>query len=166
MVVRDGLQVTSIERTLLDLASISVDVDRLAHEALAKRLTTQAKLRDTASEHRGRRGAPALLAAANAKHVRGNLEREFLTFLNDHGLPLPLTNVKLGRHTVDGLYEEQRLVIELDEDGHRSAWAFEEDRERDRDHAALGHRTMRVTEGALNDRLARVLEQALASRPR
>jgi very-short-patch-repair endonuclease len=166
IVVRDRLRVTSIERTLLDLASLGVDVDRLAHEAIAKRLTTQTKLRHTATEHRGRKGAPALLAAANAKHVRSKLERKFLTFLTDHGLPLPETNVKLGRHTVDGLYEDQKLVIELDEDGHRSAWAFEVDRERDRDHAATGHRTMRITEDALKDPLARVLRQALASRPR
>jgi hypothetical protein len=55
LVVRDGLRVTSIERTLLDLASLGVNVDRLAHEALAKRLTTKTKLRNTADEHRGRK---------------------------------------------------------------------------------------------------------------
>jgi len=131
-VVKDGLRVTSIERTL------------------AKRLTTQTTLVETAQRHRGRRGAPALLAAANGRPVRSDLERRFLAFLSDHGLPLPLTNVYLGRYTVDCLYEDHKLIIELDEHGHRSAHAFEEDRQRDRHHATLGYTTIRITDQALN----------------
>ena len=161
MVVRDALRVTSIERTLLDLASLGVRVDRLAHEALAKRLTTKRKLVEVAERHRGRKGAPALLAAATGREVRSDLEAAFLAFLSDHGLPLPLTNVYLGRYTVDCLYAEQRLIVELDEHGHRSAYAFEEDRERDRHHATLGYTTIRVTEASLNASTAASIRSAL-----
>jgi very-short-patch-repair endonuclease len=124
-------------------------------------LTTKARLRDTADEHRGRKGAPALLAIAGARHVRSDLERLFLTFLTDHGLPLPMTNVYLGRYTADCLYEDHKLIIELDEHGHRSALAFEEDRERDRHHATIGYTTIRVTKPALNAALAGQLRRIL-----
>src|SRR5262249_33768855 len=111
-----------------------------------------------------RKGAPALLAAAIGRQVRSDLEAAFLTFLNDYELPLPLTNVYLGRYTVDCLYEDQKLIVELDEHGHRSAYAFEHDRERDRHHARLGYTTIRATERALNARLARELSAILAPR--
>ncbi len=79
LVVRDGLRVTSIERTLFDLASIGVGIDHLAHEALAKRLTSKDRLADTATRHRGRKGAPALQALVAAPHTRSDFERRFLT---------------------------------------------------------------------------------------
>src|SRR5262249_20074393 len=139
--------------------SLGVNVDRLAHEALAKRLTTQTKLVETAQRHRGRRGAPALLAAANGRQLRSNLERRFLAFLNDDGLPLPLTHVSPGRYTADCLYEDHKLIIELDEHGHRSAHAFEEDRQRDRHHATLRYTTIRITDQALNAALAAQLRR-------
>jgi very-short-patch-repair endonuclease len=43
------------------------------------------------------------------------------------------------------------VVIEIDEDGHKTELAFEEDRARDRHFVGLGLRVMRVTERALKD---------------
>jgi very-short-patch-repair endonuclease len=85
----------------------------------------------------------------------------FLAFLTDHGLPLPQTNVYLGRYTADCLYADQKLIVELDEHGHQSAWAFEADRERDRHHATIGYATIRVTEASLSARLAAAIRSAL-----
>ena len=45
VVIRRGLRTTSIERTLLDLAAIGEPIERLVAEAIAKRLTSIAKLR-------------------------------------------------------------------------------------------------------------------------
>jgi len=45
VVIRRGLRTTSIERTLLDLAAIGEPIERLVAEAVARRLTSIAKLR-------------------------------------------------------------------------------------------------------------------------
>jgi hypothetical protein len=146
---RDGLRVTTIERTLLDVAATGADIRRLAHEAIAKKLTTQAKLKALAERHRGERGAPALRKVAGEPHTRSHLERRFLTFLDDNGFPPPITNIELGPFTVDCFWPQFDLVVEVDEDAHRLA--FEEDRARDRYLAGLGLRAMRVTGQSLRD---------------
>jgi hypothetical protein len=98
---RQGLRVTTIERTLLDIAASGADIRRLAHEAIAKRLTTQNKLKALADRHKGERGAPALRRVAGEPHTRSKLERRFLRFLSDNGLPEPLTNHPIGDYDVD-----------------------------------------------------------------
>jgi very-short-patch-repair endonuclease len=146
---RDGMRVTTIERTLLDIAACGADIRRLAQEALAKRLTTQAKLSRLAQRHKGDRGAPALRRIAGEPHTRSNLERMFLRFLAENGFPQPQCNRQLGPFTVDCYWPEYQLVVEVDEDAHQ--FTFEEDRARDRYLAGLGLRTIRVTEASLRD---------------
>jgi very-short-patch-repair endonuclease len=138
---RDGLRVTTIERTLFDIAATGADIRKLAQEALAKRLTTRAKLSEMAGGHKGERGAPALR--------NSDLERRFLRFLADNDLPQPLTNHPIGPYTADAYWPEYGLVIEVDEDAHQ--FTFEEDRARDRYYAGRGLRAMRVTEESLRD---------------
>jgi very-short-patch-repair endonuclease len=146
---RDGLRVTTIERTLLDIAATGADIRRLAHEAIAKKMTTQAKLKALAQNHRGERGAPALRRVAGEPHTRSRLERRFLRFLDGMDLPPPMTNHPIGPYTVDFYWPQFGLVIELDEDGHKTELAFEQDRARDRYLVGLGLRVMRVTEASL-----------------
>ena len=146
---RQGLRVTTIERTLLDIAATGADVRKPAQEAVAKRLTTLAKLKAIADSHRGERGAPALRRIAGEPHTRSDLERRLLRFLGDHGFPQPLTNHEVGPYTVDAYWPQFQLVVEVDEDAHIAA--FEEDRARDRYLAGRGLRTMRVTARSLKD---------------
>jgi len=146
---RDGLRVTTIERTLFDIAATGADIRRLAQEAIAKRMTSQAKLNALAERHKGERGAPALRKIAGEPHTRSDLERRFLRFLTDNDLPQPLTNHELGPYTADAYWPEFKLVVEVDEDAHRLT--FEEDRARDRYYAGQGLRAMRVTEESLRD---------------
>jgi very-short-patch-repair endonuclease len=146
---RDGLRFTTIERTLLDIAATGADIRKLGQEALAKRLTTRAKLSHMAHRHKGRRGAPALRKIAGEPHTRSDLERKFLRFLDDNGFPQPQWNHLIGDYDVDCYWPEFQLVIEVDEDAHQ--FTFEEDRARDRYLAGLGLRTMRVTEQCLRD---------------
>ncbi len=136
---------------------------KLAHEAIAKRLTTQPELQAIAERHKHHRGAPALLAKAQAPHTRSDLERQFLRFLDAHNIPRPLPNHPIGPLTVDGYYPEAKLVVELDEDAHKSAWAFEHDRKRDRYLASIGLRVMRITARSMNATLARELHRALTA---
>jgi very-short-patch-repair endonuclease len=146
---RDGLHVTTIERTLFDIAATGADIRKLAQEALAKRLTTRRRLADFAERHKGHRGAPALRRIAGEPHTRSDLERRFRRFLDDSGLPQPEWNEPLGPFTVDCYWPQYGLVIEVDEDAHE--FRFEEDRARDRYLAGRGLRTMRVTEHSLRD---------------
>jgi very-short-patch-repair endonuclease len=146
---RDGLRVTTIERTLFDIAATGADIRKLAQEAIAKRMTSQAKLKAMADRHKGERGAPALRKVAGEPHTRSKLERRFLRFLDDNDLPQPLTNHPIGPYTADAYWPEYGLVIEVDEDAHRLT--FEEDRARDRYYAGRGLRAMRVTEESMRD---------------
>jgi very-short-patch-repair endonuclease len=146
---RDGLRVTTIERTLFDIAATGADIRKLAQEALAKRLTTRRRLSDFAERHKGERGAPALRRIAGEPHTRSDLERRFRRFLDAHGLPQPEWNHPLGPYDVDCYWPQYGLVIEVDEAAHE--FTFEEDRARDRFLAGLGLRTMRVTEQSLRN---------------
>lgn len=148
---RDGLRITTIERTLFDIAATGADIRRMAHEAIAKRLTTQAKLKAFAAKHRGERGAPAIRRVAGEPHTRGRQERRFLRFLADCELPPPISNYPIGPYHADFYWPAYHLVIEFDEDGHKTELAFEQDRARDRYFVGLGLRVMRVTERALKD---------------
>jgi very-short-patch-repair endonuclease len=146
---RDGLRVTTIERTLFDIAATGADTRKLAQEALAKRLTTRRRLSDFAERHKGERGAPALRRIAGEPHTRSDLERRFRRFLDDNGFPQPLWNEEVGPYDVDCYWPQYGLVIEVDEPAHE--FTFEEDRARDRFLAGLGLRTMRVTEHSLRN---------------
>jgi hypothetical protein len=143
---RDGLRITTIERTLFDIAATGADVRRLAHEAIAKKLTTQAKLKAFAERHRGERGAPAMRRVGGEPHTRGRHERKFLRFLVECELPPPISNHPIGPYSADFFWPQYNLVIEFDEDGHKTELAFEQDRARDRYFVGLRLRVMRVTE--------------------
>jgi len=146
---RDGLRVTTIERTLFVIAATGADIRQLAQEAIAKRMTSQRRLSDFAERHKGERGAPALRRIAGEPHTRSKLERRFLRFLADNGFPDPLTNHPFDPYTADVYWPEYQLVVEVDEDAHKLT--FEEDRARDRHYAGLGLRAMRVTEQSIRD---------------
>jgi len=69
-----------------------------------------------------------------------------LELLRRTGLPLPRTNVKVGRYEVDMLWRQERLVVEIDGFAfHSTRAAFERDRRRDADLQARGLKVMRVT---------------------
>jgi very-short-patch-repair endonuclease len=81
-----------------------------------------------------------------ADHTRSELEARFLSLCRRHRLPRPEANVPIGPCTVDCLWRDRRLVVELD--GHRahgSRAAFEADRERDAYLTRLGFSVVRLT---------------------
>lgn len=119
-----GLPVTTVERTLSDLAS---DVrERARAEAEVRRLAPRGE------------DPPSL--------TRSEAERRLLSLLRRAGIPPDATNARLGRFEVDLLYRHPRLVIEVDGyayHGHRLA--FERDKVRDAELQAMGFRVLRVT---------------------
>jgi very-short-patch-repair endonuclease len=164
--IRKGLRATSIERTLLDLAAIGEPVDRLVAEAVAKRLTSIAKLRAYVERRAGARGVASLRRCIEGRQTRSRLEEEFVRWLQERGIPVPSLNEPFGPFTLDGIWRASGLVLEIDTYGtHGTRRSFEDDRRRDAYTAARGLRTIRVTPHRWrNDgnRLERDIRRALA----
>lgn len=148
---RHGIPVTSPTRTLIDLAATSTDdeLDWAIAEAFALRLTNLPSLQRAARAYRGRRGVARLsdlLEGGGPRRTRSNPERDLLTAIRAAELPEPETNVKLGKWEVDFLWREARLAVEVDAySTHSSPWAFERDRRKDADLAAMGLSVQRFT---------------------
>jgi very-short-patch-repair endonuclease len=142
---RHELPVTTPLQTLLDLAATRprVEVERACSEALVLGLVTAEQL---ARQHG--RGAAVLrrLTSEGVARTRSELERRFLKAVLKAGLPRPLVNQRIGRHEVDFVWPEQRLIAEFDGwrfHGHRVA--FERDRIRDNELQLLGYTVLRFT---------------------
>jgi very-short-patch-repair endonuclease len=107
----------------------------------------------------------ALRRALEGRRTRSGLERRFLRWLAEHGLPAPLTNHAIGPLTVDAYWPDCRLVVEVDGVAtHATPLAFERDRRRDAYLAARNLRTIRVTGARIQEdgaRLAADLRRAL-----
>jgi very-short-patch-repair endonuclease len=77
--------------------------------------------------------------------TRSELERRFVDLCRAAGLPVPSTNIWIVTGEVDAAWPDRRLVVELDGCHHRTAAAFERDRERDAQLQLAGYRVLRVT---------------------
>ena len=118
-----GLPITSVPRTLLDMAA-SVDrrlTARLAREALRLGLTTVPELADALTgRHRGRRGSRRLLlvveryAGLPVARCRSGAEVRALELLRDAGRPGPDVNRRIGGEEADLSWRAERLIIEID----------------------------------------------------
>jgi very-short-patch-repair endonuclease len=91
------------------------------------------------------------------------LEDAFLPFLDAHAFPRPKLNEEIGPYTVDALWPDARLVVELDSrQAHDTRTAFESDRARDRDLTVDGYRVLRITHRQLHGDAATIAEQRRA----
>jgi very-short-patch-repair endonuclease len=150
-VTHRGLPVTDVPRTLLDLAS------SLEHHHL-RRALAEAEFRGllqleeaAAALGRGHPGSAALRRAL-ARHLpelaltRSVLEERLLALCEQHALPIPEINEKIGPFTVDALWRDARLVVEVDGGpAHTSRARMKEDRHRDLVLRGLGYRVQRYT---------------------
>jgi putative AbiEi antitoxin of type IV toxin-antitoxin system/uncharacterized protein DUF559 len=171
--VEGGIPVTTVARTLLDLAAVLDlhQLNRALERAEALRLSDALPLAAVVARHRGRRGT-ANLKAAMKEGIRpvvtkSELERRFLTFIDKAGLPRPRTNVwlQIGDDwiEVDCVWDEQRLIVELDSRAyHRTTAAFERDRRRDRRIQAAGWRPIRITDKMLRTERATLVADVRA----
>jgi very-short-patch-repair endonuclease len=155
---RDGIPVTTVARTLFDLAEV-VDFRRLewtweeADRLGLLELRAVERVCERGYGRRALRPIRRLLAEARAPAaVRSPLEEVFAAFCREHRLPPPATNVLVLGHEVDVLWPAQRLIVELDGFAyHRHRAAFERDRARDATLQAAGYRVIRLTHRRLND---------------
>lgn len=147
----DGIPVTGISRTLLDLAAVLPigQVESAVAEAEVRRLSDTVTIGQLLARYPTRRGAAKLrrLIETGASRTRSELEVAFLALIDAEGLPRPETNVWLPELEIeaDCLWREQRVIVELDGHAvHRTSAAFERDRARDRALHAAGWRPVRV----------------------
>lgn len=161
-VVEDGIPVTSVYRTVFDLAAVvsKRELERAWHEAEVRQLTDRVSLPILLERYPGRRGTRALREMLGSDEplgiTRNEFEEAFLALIDAYGLTRPRMNAPLalrGRFVeVDALWEAHRFAVELDSRGvHGTKKRFETDRQRDRILVAEGYRTMRVTWLQLRD---------------
>jgi very-short-patch-repair endonuclease len=173
--IREGIPVTTVARTLFDLAEV-VPFDtlkRAAEEADRLKLLRLRQLEEVCERGYGRRAlrpVRRLLTELRAPDEgRSPLEIRFAGFLREHRIPAPVQNVHVLGHEVDALWPAAKLVVELDSwehHGHRAA--FERDRARDPKLLLAGYRTIRVTHRRLDregDKLAAEIRQLLGAHP-
>jgi very-short-patch-repair endonuclease len=148
----DGIPVTSLPRTLLDLAEVVPQdhVTRAIEEAERKRIFDRKALEELLQRSPGRRGRRPLRAiltdAVIEPATRAELERRFHQLIQKAGLPKPKINTLVEGFEVDVCWPSHRLIVELDGyETHQTRKAFEDDRERDVALLLAGYRVVRVT---------------------
>jgi len=157
--VRDGIPVTSLARTLLDLADV-VNAHRLqrAFERAERRELLDLRALDRVLERsRGRRGLkvllPLLADLRPAPHTRSELETRVLELIRQAGLPEPICNTQVEGYEVDMLWPKAKLILELDGyEFHKHRTAFHRDRERGLALESAGFRVLRASSSQLDHR--------------
>lgn len=155
---REGIPVTSVSRTLLDLAirSRPEQLDRLFERAEERDLLDVAAIEallDRAGGHRGRgrlRRALALYRPDPA-FTRSRFEKRFRRLVRAAGLPDPSMNFNVAGFELDAYWPNLRFAVELDLfETHGSRAAFERDRLRQEELKLLGIEMIRVTKPRLD----------------
>jgi very-short-patch-repair endonuclease len=162
--VEEGIPVTSVPRTILDLAATeSLDtVENLLREMEFNELRDRLSLWDLIERYPGKRGVRKVRAALErlkeepSGRKRSKLEERFAPFVRRYCLPLPRFNdwIVLGskRFQVDCHWPGTGQIVELDGwEGHKTKTAFREDRARDRILRVAGYSVTRLTWNQLDD---------------
>jgi very-short-patch-repair endonuclease/predicted transcriptional regulator of viral defense system len=166
--IRDSIPVTSLPRTLLDVAEVApTRLRRAVDEADRLELLDVRAVRELCDRSHGRRGLKPLLAlldeATDAPNTKQEFEALFFDFCRAHRLPLPICNALVEGFEVDAFWPAHRLIVELDSwTFHRGRRAFERDRERSAALQAAGYRVIPVTWRRLTRHPAELAEQLRA----
>jgi predicted transcriptional regulator of viral defense system/very-short-patch-repair endonuclease len=169
--LRESIPVTSIARTLLDLAAVASRqrIERLVEAAERSRALDLRHIEPLLSRAGGHRGAARLRSALalynEPEPTRSDWEGAFLDLVRAASLPPPAVNARINGYEVDFLWRAELLVVELDSWGfHRTRAAFERDRLRDDDLRVAGVEVVRLTwrrmqnePDVVTDRLRRML---------
>jgi hypothetical protein len=152
--IRGDIPVTSLARTLLDLAAM-LSMSRLetALERSEERghfdLLALEDLLGRVGHHPGvgkLRRALAIYRDRDPAFERSRLERRFRGLVKRAGLPAPAMNLNVLGYELDAYWEPERFAVELDVyETHGSHAAFEGDRFRQEDLKLKGVEMIRVT---------------------
>lgn len=142
---REGLPLTTVARTLKDLATLVTPhrLERICHRAEHLHILDAVVLTDT---HGKLRQALRTLAAGDPQITRSELEERFLELIAGADLPRPEVNTHIEGYEVDFAWRAQRLIAETDGAAtHLTPTAFEADRRRDAHLQTAGYRVLRFT---------------------
>jgi very-short-patch-repair endonuclease len=161
---KDGIPVTTVPRTILDLAAIEPhhEVKRLLREMEFKELWDRLSLWDLVERYPGRRGIRKVRAALEGLkdepvgEQKNPLEERFAPFCRKHRLPMPRFNVPIQaggkNYEADCHWPGTSQIVELDGwQAHGTKSAFREDKARDRRLAAAGYTVTHLTWNQLDD---------------
>jgi very-short-patch-repair endonuclease len=169
--VIDGIPVTSLARTIVDLADDLPEkrLDDAVNEAEIQRRFDLKAVNRVLERLPGRKGRHKLNRVLTAYRdvqpfTRSRAERLVFAMCRQHGLPTPQVNTWLGSEEVDFYWPKQGLVLEFDGGAHRTTRAFYTDRERDRSLAARGIHVVRATDRDDPEKLAGQLRSILSVR--
>jgi hypothetical protein len=166
LIRRDGIPVTSLARTILDLAvdSRPRTVSRYIRQANDDKNFDLRAIEDLLARTKGHRGRAKVLAALEIYDdreivTRSDTEKRFFEVVTAAGLPAPAMNYFVEGYELDAYWPEHRFGVELDVYGtHGSRLSFEEDRERDDELLLAGIETTRVTKVRLDREPEAVVE--------
>ncbi len=153
--VVDGIPVTSVPRTYLDLAELLSPgrlIDLLEGGQRQDKLDVSA-IEAVVARNPGRHGIKPLQVALaqladDPPLLQSHLERAFRALIRDHGLPEPHYNAYVEDELVDAVWPHHRLVVEVDGwNYHRTKRSFTNDRRRDRKLLRAHWRAARFTGG-------------------
>jgi very-short-patch-repair endonuclease len=161
---RHGIPVTSVVRTLLDLAQRlpRAEMEAVVNEADKLDLVDPERLRAELAERGGQPGVAALRELLDRQTLTltdTELERRFLPIVRRAGLPLPRTQRRVNDFRVDFFWPEVGLVVETD--GlryHRTPAQQARDRLRDQTHSAAGLTPLRFTHAQVVHEAGHVLQ--------
>lgn len=152
VVLHRGLRVTTPERTLLDLlpSSSEAEITRMLEQMVIRLGRSPddlhawaAGLGRVAGKHKLLRALDHVVGPAV---IRSQLEALFRTVCQEGGLPLPQTNVRVGRWELDVVWQEQRVAVELDSwRFHGGQWAFHRDRRKGLAVSRSGYELIRLS---------------------
>jgi very-short-patch-repair endonuclease len=167
--VEEGIPVTSVHRTIFDLAAAvsTDDVIAMIKEAEFRNRYDRLSLWDLLARYPGKRGSRKFRFALEriteepVGRKRSKLEERFAPFLRRHHLSLPRFNDLIslnGRnYLVDCHWPGTGQIVELDGwQGHSSRSAFQDDRARDRALKVAGYSVIHLTWNQLDDEPAQI----------
>lgn len=166
VVTVSGVPVTSVPRTLLDLARTVGDraLARAVREAVRLGLTTVPTLVDRMADYRGRRGSRRLTdtitryAGLPLERARSGAEIRALEILRDANRPLPRLNARVAGEEADLSWLNQKLIIEID--GGPFHLDVGEDERKQRAWERAGWKVLRIPSDEVYERPERLLHLA------
>jgi len=158
------IPITNVPRTVVDLAAqLSLDdLARAFHVAGIKHKTRPAHVDAVLARQPNAPGSKnlRLVIHGDAPVLLSRLEKRFLKLLEDHNLPLPITNRPAGGKYVDCRWPDHKLTVELDSYAfHNSRHAFERDHRRQREAYKRGDQWRSYTYGDVFERPETVLAE-------
>jgi len=164
--LRDGIPVTAVPRTLLDVAAtvrfewLERMVERSEELGLFDLRAVDDLLGRTVGHHGHKRLRKAIALYRPSSFTRSSIEKRFLELCLEAGLPQPCTNYVEHGFELDCYWPEHRFAVELDLfETHGTRAAFERDRKRQEDLLLAGIVMTRVTGPRLEREPAEVVRR-------